>query len=75
MQAGVGIRSSQGMSDLNSLLERLKDAQRTLILGAATADMLPPDSMLRRIADLENTIAAVEALIAEGGHARGRTAE
>jgi hypothetical protein len=32
--------------------------------------MLPPDSMLRRIADLENTIAAVEALIDEQRHAR-----
>ncbi|WP_264048177.1 hypothetical protein [Methylobacterium flocculans] len=60
------------MSDLESLLERLKDAQRTLIIEAAKIDMLPPDSMLRRVADLENTIAAVEALIEEQAHRRGR---
>ncbi|WP_409564122.1 hypothetical protein [Methylobacterium sp. J-068] len=59
---------------MESLLERLKDAQRTLIVEAAKIDMLPPDSMLRRVADLENTIAAVEALIEEHAHRRGRAA-
>ncbi|SFH06944.1 hypothetical protein [Methylobacterium gossipiicola] len=58
------------MSDLETLLDRLKKAQRDLILDAAKVAMLPPDSMLRRIADLENTIAAVEALIDEQRHAR-----
>jgi len=58
------------MSDLETLLARLKNAQRDLILDAAKVAMLPPDSMLRRIADLENTIAAVEALIDEQRHAR-----
>lgn len=58
------------MSDLEALLDRLKNAQRDLILDAAKVAMLPPDSMLRRIADLENTIAAVEALIYEQRHAR-----
>jgi uncharacterized coiled-coil protein SlyX len=58
------------MSDLETLLDRLKNAQRDLILDAAKVAMLPPDSMLRRIADLENTIAAVEALIDEQRHAR-----
>ncbi|MDB5644468.1 hypothetical protein [Methylobacterium sp.] len=62
------------MSDLQTLLDRLKDAQRTLIVEAARIDMLPPDSMLRRVADLENTIAAVEALIEEQAHRRGRSA-
>lgn len=60
------------MSDLENLLERLKDAQRKLIMDAAKIDMLPPDSMLRRVADLENTIAAVEALIEEQAPRRGR---
>ncbi|KQO75206.1 MULTISPECIES: hypothetical protein [unclassified Methylobacterium] len=60
------------MSDLESLLDRLKDAQRTLITEAAKIEMLPPDSVLRRVADLENTIAAVEALIEEQAHRRGR---
>lgn len=58
------------MSDLETLLDRLKKAQRDLILDAAKVAMLPPDSMLRRIADLENTIAAVEALIDEQRHSR-----
>lgn len=60
------------MSDLEALLERLKSAQRELLLEAAKVAMLPPDSMLRRVADLENTIAAVEALIEEQIHRRGR---
>jgi hypothetical protein len=63
------------MSDLETLLDRLKDSQRKLIVEAAKIDMLPPDSMLRRVADLENTIAAVEALIEEEAHHRGRAAE
>ncbi|MCJ2080893.1 hypothetical protein [Methylobacterium sp. J-090] len=58
------------MSDLETLLDRLKNAQRDLILDAAKVAMVPPDSMLRRIADLENSIAAVEALIDEQRHAR-----
>ncbi len=60
---------------MERLLDRLKDAQRTLIVEAAKIDMLPPDSMLRRVADLENTIAAVEALIEEQAPRRGRAAE
>lgn len=63
------------MSDLQTLLDRLKGAQRDLILEAAKVAMVPPDSMLRRIADLENTIAAVEALIDEQAHHRGRRAD
>ena len=63
------------MSDLEILLDRLKDAQRALIVQAAKIDMLPPDSMLRRVADLENTIAAVEALIDEQAPRCGRAAE
>ncbi|NEU13228.1 hypothetical protein G3T14_13955 [Methylobacterium sp. BTF04] len=59
------------MSDLGTLLDRLKGAQRDLILEAAKFAMLPPDSMLRRVADLENTIAAVEALMDEQAHKRG----
>lgn len=58
------------MSDLETLLDRLKNVQRDLIMDAAKVAMLPPDSMLRRIADLENSIAAVEALIEEQRHTR-----
>ena len=54
------------MSDkLNALLERLKAHQRTLILAMAEHDGLPAGSALRQVAELENVIAAVEAVSAE----------
>ena len=59
------------MSALEALLDRLKAAQRTLVLQAAQLPMLPPDGTLRKIADLENTIAAVEALMDEEGPTSG----
>ena len=51
------------MPNLPKLLERLQAAQRDLILQAAAIDMLPADGTIKRIAELENAIAAVEALI------------
>ncbi|WP_194075200.1 hypothetical protein [Methylobacterium durans] len=56
------------MQKLEALLNRLKAHQRELILEAAERAMLPPDSMLRRIAELENVIAAVEAVTDEERH-------
>ena len=53
------------MADLNTLLNRLKARQRDLIMQAAKQEMMPPDGMLRQIADLENAIAAVEAVAGE----------
>lgn len=54
------------MSDkLQALLERLKAHQRTLILAMAEHDGLPAGSALRQVAELENVIAAVEAVAAE----------
>ncbi|MCJ2096649.1 hypothetical protein MKK67_29700 [Methylobacterium sp. J-072] len=54
------------MSDkLNALLERLKAHQRTLILAMTEHDGLPAGSALRQVAELENVIAAVEAVAAE----------
>ncbi|KQT16227.1 hypothetical protein ASG40_18175 [Methylobacterium sp. Leaf399] len=53
------------MPNLVSLLERLKARQRDLIMEAALPDSLPADSTLRRISELENAIAAVEAVAAE----------
>jgi hypothetical protein len=50
---------------LNTLLERLKAHQRTLILAMAEHDGLPAGSALRQVAELENVIAAVEAVAAE----------
>ena len=53
------------MADLNTLLNRLKTRQRDLIMQAAQQEMMPPDGMLRQIAELENAIAAVEAVAGE----------
>ena len=52
-------------ADLPSLLARLKGAQHALIEEAARQSGLPSTAILRRIAELENTIAAVLALIEE----------
>ncbi|MDF2687404.1 MAG: hypothetical protein K0Q80_369 [Microvirga sp.] len=48
---------------LNTLRARLLAAQRVLILAAADADTVPSDNALRKIADLEVTIGAVETMI------------
>ncbi|KQT89043.1 hypothetical protein ASG59_13480 [Methylobacterium sp. Leaf466] len=53
------------MPNLDSLLERLKGRQRNLIMEAALSDSLPADSTLRRISELENAIADVEAVANE----------
>jgi hypothetical protein len=47
------------------LLDRLKGAQHALIEDAARQPGLPSTAIIRRIADLENTIAAVWAFIEE----------
>lgn len=54
------------MSDkLVALLERLKAHQRALILAMAEHDGLPAQSAIRQVAELENVIAAVEAVADE----------
>jgi hypothetical protein len=54
------------MSDkLNVLLERLKAHQRDLILAMAEHEGMPTGSALRQVAELENVIAAVEAVADE----------
>ncbi len=50
---------------LKSLLDRLKGAQHALIEDAARQPGLPSTTIIRKIAELENTIAAVLALIEE----------
>src|SRR4051812_37228758 len=52
-------------ADLRSLFDRLKEAQHALIEEAARQPGLPSTAVIRRIAELENTIAAVLALIEE----------
>ena len=52
-------------ADLQALLDRLKQAQHALIEDAARQPGLPSTAIIRRIAELENAIAAVLALIEE----------
>jgi len=52
-------------ADLLSLLDRLKGAQHALIEDAARQVGLPSTAILRKIAELENVITAVLALIEE----------
>jgi hypothetical protein len=48
---------------LHGLLGRLKQAQREVLLECAAKDTLPTDKMLRKIADLEGAISAVEMML------------
>ncbi|MCJ2023924.1 hypothetical protein [Methylobacterium sp. J-067] len=50
---------------LNVLLERLMAHQRDLILDMAQLNGLPAGSDLRQVSELENVIAAVEAVAAK----------
>ncbi|WP_334174050.1 hypothetical protein [Pseudoxanthobacter sp.] len=52
-------------ADLEALSQRLKDAQQQLILSAAGLRMLPGESLIRRIAELEQAIVATETMIDE----------
>lgn len=53
------------LSDLEELRDRLKHAQTELLLLTAKAKVLPSDGTLRKIADLEISLGAIEALIDE----------
>lgn len=50
-------------NELQTLLDRLEDAQRDMIVQAARTAALPSDNTLRKIADLEVAIGAVAALM------------
>lgn len=50
---------------LHGLLGRLKHAQREVLLECAEKDTLPTDKMLRKIADLEGAISAVEMMMSD----------
>jgi len=59
-------RGGTDLSDkLIALRERLVEAQHKLLAQAAEGGMLPSDSALRRISDLEGAIAATEVMIQE----------
>lgn len=53
------------MTKLQALLARLKSYQRELAVEASAQDGLPAASVLRRLADLENVIAAVDRVEAQ----------
>ncbi|WP_020185147.1 hypothetical protein [Methylopila sp. 73B] len=57
------------MDDYQALLDRMKTAQRELLTAAAKANTLPSDGALRKIADLEVAIGAVEHLLDEDDEA------
>ncbi|MFL1874830.1 hypothetical protein ACIKT0_06360 [Hansschlegelia beijingensis] len=59
------------MDDFKTLLERMKAAQIELLTAAASARTLPSDGALRKIADLEVAIGALEHLIDDGDLPRG----
>lgn len=50
---------------LEELCVKLLAAQRALILAAAKAGTIPSDNTLRKIADMEVTIGALETMIEE----------
>lgn len=52
---------------LEALLARLKDEQRKLLIAAAETDMLPSNSTLQRVAQLELNIAAIENTLGDVG--------
>ncbi|GLK68251.1 hypothetical protein [Hansschlegelia plantiphila] len=54
------------MEDYKSLLDRMKAAQIDLFAAAARAQTLPSDGALRKIADLEIAIGALEHLLDDG---------
>jgi hypothetical protein len=51
------------MSDLEALIERLRAEQHALVQEAEAGSALPSRRLLQRIAELENMIQSVEALI------------
>ena len=53
------------MQKFEALLDRLTARQHELIREAAGRPMVPPDGLLRKIAEIENVIAAVEAVMDE----------
>jgi uncharacterized coiled-coil protein SlyX len=50
---------------LTSLMKRLKDEQQRLLFAAAESTTLPSLSTIKRVADLELNIAAIENTLAE----------
>jgi hypothetical protein len=51
--------------NVKRLLGKLKTAQRELILVAARTDALPPDSLVRKVSELEVMIGAIEHMLEE----------
>jgi hypothetical protein len=53
------------LDELLALLDRLRQAQRELIFSAAKSTAGPADGTVKKIADLESTILAVEHTLEE----------
>ncbi|HSI41471.1 MAG TPA: hypothetical protein VLA00_13085 [Xanthobacteraceae bacterium] len=53
------------LAELEALRDRLKTAQTELLMHAAKSNLMPSDGMLRKIADLEMSLVAVETLLDE----------
>jgi hypothetical protein len=66
------VPSTATTAQLQALLDRLQAEQRALIANAARIAMMPSDGTIRRISDLENSIAAVEALMHEQRPGEGK---
>lgn len=62
--------ATANVEDLRALLKRLKDNQRQLMIHSAQSGILPADGTIRKIADLENAIGAVELFIEEEAQPR-----
>lgn len=58
------------LDQLNALLERLKAHQRDIVLEMAKGEGIPTANALRQVAELENVIAAVEAIATEESERR-----
>ncbi|WP_460452434.1 hypothetical protein [Alsobacter sp. SYSU BS001988] len=54
------------VADLKRLQRHLRERQRDLVLASATGGGIPPDRMIQKIAELENAIVAVDAILQEG---------
>jgi len=60
---------------LVALRARLVEEQQKLITQAATTGMLPTDSAIRKISDIENAIMAVEHMIEDLGSTKPATSK
>ena len=61
------------LSKLNALYQRLVAEQHRLVTAAAGQQVMPTESMLRQIADIESTLTAVATMIEDARQNGQRT--